>query len=639
MAVAALLAATAVHADDTERATNVIQLGTKDPTYGTLAPEGFGGFDFNRDFLRGFANDSALRDGHRDYGYLGPVSFTNVESIEVLKGPISALYGNGKPGGDLNTITKAADGSPIASASVALDSYGLLRAKIDTGGPLGSDAMYRFNAAESVGHSFRDEFWKRHAFVAPVLKARIDASTEVSLSAEFASVAQTWDINFLPDARLLSAPVQRFYGEPSNLLTLYAQTVRLSIDHAFNDTTSVRQAFFVQHATGGHHGANYDTYGFSAPDLISPDGTQVNRVFEQERDAHRFFVSQTELSTQAQFFGARHTLLAGVELARFSYDFSLSLGEMAPIAIDAPRYGATDPSSVTSMTEQSYGTQTQVLYVVDRIAIPRANLKALLGLRAERFTNYFQDELAGSPQVRESNVVLSPRVGLVWAVRPTLDAFASWTNSSRPQIGARSASGRLFRAEAGSQVEGGLQARGWDGAVANTLSLFSIRKRNVLTTDPSNPNFQIDSGQRTSRGIELDTSIDAKWASLNAGVSYTDAVVSHDESVPAGSRLAGVPRWAASLYGSMKLPGPVPGLSLSLGLYGQSAVQTALPNTPLQLPGYATTSLSLGYSAKPLTIQLDFSNAFNRRILKSDGYSVYPDEPRKLDLTLSYQFI
>lgn len=82
--------------DANERASAVIQVGTPSPTFGLLAPEGFGGFDFNRDFLRGFANESALRDGHRDYGYLGTTSFTNVESIEVFKGPASALFGNGK---------------------------------------------------------------------------------------------------------------------------------------------------------------------------------------------------------------------------------------------------------------------------------------------------------------------------------------------------------------------------------------------------------------------------------------------------------------------------------------------------------------------------------------------------------------
>ncbi len=61
--------------------------------------------------IRGFSGDENnptgyLVNGFNSRGYNGNRSTANIETIEVMKGPGSALYGQGEPGGTINIITK-----------------------------------------------------------------------------------------------------------------------------------------------------------------------------------------------------------------------------------------------------------------------------------------------------------------------------------------------------------------------------------------------------------------------------------------------------------------------------------------------------------------------------------------------------
>ena len=61
--------------------------------------------------IRGFSGDENnptgyLVHGFNSRGYNGNRSTANVQAIEVMKGPGSALYGQGEPGGTVNIVTK-----------------------------------------------------------------------------------------------------------------------------------------------------------------------------------------------------------------------------------------------------------------------------------------------------------------------------------------------------------------------------------------------------------------------------------------------------------------------------------------------------------------------------------------------------
>ena len=50
--------------------------------------------------------DPTLKDGFRIDQFLTMTEMANVERVEVLKGPVGALYGRNEPGGIVNVVTK-----------------------------------------------------------------------------------------------------------------------------------------------------------------------------------------------------------------------------------------------------------------------------------------------------------------------------------------------------------------------------------------------------------------------------------------------------------------------------------------------------------------------------------------------------
>jgi vitamin B12 transporter len=76
-------------------------------------------------------NDPSTSDGSID---LGAFSAGNIDRIEVLRGPQSALYGSDAMGGVLNIITKQGDSAPHGSASVEGGGYATAHSRVQESG-------------------------------------------------------------------------------------------------------------------------------------------------------------------------------------------------------------------------------------------------------------------------------------------------------------------------------------------------------------------------------------------------------------------------------------------------------------------------------------------------------------------------
>ena len=112
--------------------------------------------------LRGFTNNSTntLLNNITTDGLPGGASrfgsptTANVDRVEVLKGPVSVLYGSMNPGGIINIVTKQPQATPGHSLTTTLASFAGAQGKqsagdsvtIDSTGPLDADKhwLYRF---------------------------------------------------------------------------------------------------------------------------------------------------------------------------------------------------------------------------------------------------------------------------------------------------------------------------------------------------------------------------------------------------------------------------------------------------------------------------------------------------------------
>jgi len=112
----------------------------------------FKGGDFSYDgvLLRGFITDGTTtiyRNGLRVRRAVNEIA--NIQSIEVVKGPASVVYGRIEPGGLINLVTKRPLEAPYYSLNQQFGSFAFYRTTLDATGPLTQDnsLLYRLNLA------------------------------------------------------------------------------------------------------------------------------------------------------------------------------------------------------------------------------------------------------------------------------------------------------------------------------------------------------------------------------------------------------------------------------------------------------------------------------------------------------------
>ena len=184
-----------------------------------------------------------------------------------------------------------------------------------------------------------------------------------------------------------------------------------------------------------------------------------------------------------------------------------------------------------------------------------------------------------------------------------------------------------------------------------TLALYDLTRTNVLTDDPDNPNpqFDIQTGEQNSQGIELSVAgeILPGW-NITGGYAYTDAVITEDNEFDEGNRLNNAPENAVSLWttyeieqGSLKELGFPKGyrFAYGAGLFFVGERQGDLANS-FQLPSYTRTDTAIFYKRDKFRTSLNFRNLFDIDYFESsDGdLEVYPGDPFTVVGSLSYEF-
>lgn len=281
-------------------------------------------------------------------------------------------------------------------------------------------------------------------------------------------------------------------------------------------------------------------------------------------------------------------------------------------------------------------TEVLGIYVQDQITLAD-NLKFLLGGRLDIFTQDFRF-LANTDSA--SGEAFSPRVGIVYQPIEPISLYASYSHSFTPVTGTAFGGG-AFEPQRGTQYEIGLKAN-INEQLSATLALYDLTLSNVLTADPNNSGFSIQTGEQRSRGIELSIQgeILPGW-NIIAGYSYIDAEVTEDNSIPVGNQLAGVPENSFNLWTTYEIQsGDLEGLGAGLGLFFVGERQGNLNNS-FQIPEYLRTDAAIFYNRNQFRAAVNIRNLFN--IDYFDGFNsfgdiVYPGEPLTVQASVSWEF-
>ncbi|MFI7884128.1 TonB-dependent receptor, partial [Acinetobacter baumannii] len=135
--------------------------------------------------IRGFSaiTDNYV-DGIRDDAlYFRDMS--NVERIEVLKGPASVLYGRGSAGGLVNKINKKPMDQSLREVSLIGSTTGQRRAEVDVNEKVAENVKVRLTGAVEDADGYRDQAFLKRQAVAPSVQWDITDKTKLLLQADY----------------------------------------------------------------------------------------------------------------------------------------------------------------------------------------------------------------------------------------------------------------------------------------------------------------------------------------------------------------------------------------------------------------------------------------------------------------------
>lgn len=596
------------------------------------------GFGTNSGFVvRGFfANYEILRNGVRGEN---PGDLSNIERIEVLKGPISSLYGGtGAFAGNINVITKRPLEKFEAEVIAYAGSEDFYRIEGDIGGPLTGDGSVRFRlngAAESAG-SFR-EFVDSDKFVG--------------------SGSLEWDIGRDSTIRLDASYLNRRYSFDEGLPLLDGSlasgltTFDIPIERTFIDANAERADETYWNIGGEGNFALADgltlrvagLYTDYAIDIgssrvsgsVQADGRTVDRItFEGPQTSDRWAV-QTDLIYRTDAIGKETVFLVGYEHFEQRYDYDASsrtLGQLdllTGVRAAAPPGGLTPAFAGFSLYngDAVYGQVFSKL--TDRFSV-------LAGLRYDEQTN--DGQFNGVGQAISGSQV-SPRVGATYFLTDETILFGNWGKSFAPNF-AFDIDGDVFDSDQIRQIEVGLRQKLFDDRAMLTVAAFDIKRFNVVIPDINNFGQAVASGRQTSRGIEVDLTGEL-LPGLDAIVTYAynETRVAEPTDPSFGQQLAAAPKHNASAFVRYEFEeGPAAGLGFNAGIVFNSAIQASLPNT-IVIPSNVRLDLGASYRIKDdWRLGVNVNNVTNSRLYVTNLFALFPQAPRQVFVTLSRSF-
>lgn len=565
--------------------------------------------------IRGFtSNLNVFKNGFREDGKFAVQASrdtANIESIEVVKGPPSYLYGRADPGGVINQTTKAPLAHRYFSGEMNFGSYGFYRPTIDVGGPLNESGSLtsRLNAAYESADSYRNGVHTERLFIAPTLGWKLSSQTSLRWEGEYM-------YNRFPIDRGIVAlgngpapiPIGTFLGDPGRKSEINQGSTTLTLLHQFNDTFTWRSA--LRSAVSAQRYSSLESNVFDESTGILtlaryqiPTNTQSHYI---QNELHAAFSTGT----------VKHKALLGLELGREYYkerssgDFG-ELGSFINVFNPADRLFMNGP-----LTTYFNGKETNNalgLYFGDQISL-LPNLHMHAGGRFDVFeqnrVNHPDASLAEGNKEKQVNRAFSPSIGMTYQPWKPVAIFANYTRSFLPNSGGvRSVDGKLFRPESGEAYEGGLKLSTPDDQFRLTFTAFEITKKNVVTADITQApgsGFSMATGEQRSRGFEVDA-VGRLLPGLEiiGSYAYIDARITEDNTFVEGSRLINVPKHQASLWTTYTInDGTLKGLGASAGfrvfgqrnglLHCQDPV-VSFCQEPFNLPGYVTMDAAVYY--------------------------------------------
>ncbi|GAA4158875.1 TonB-dependent receptor [Shinella granuli] len=570
---------------------------------------------YNTNFIRGFVAEQYL-DGMTTYLQSGdPNAFSDVERIEVLKGPNAILYGGGVGaplGGVINVVSKIPTAEKFVEIGGTIGSDDYYAPFFDINQPLNSEGTVLFRGTGSYVKSASEVDvieTKRYSFN-PTLMLTNNDDTTVTIQGRVSRWQQP-EYQGLPITGTLTGPFRLdrdlFVGNP-DIPDSFSDTknVTLTLDHEFNDTWSSSTKLRYGKSAYEQRSQNFIS---NTPDAGASSWNLYNIAVDEERE--EFAISSHVVGDfSSEMFDNK--VVMGADYSRMSERATMYMDMMPAGTVDFLNPGGwPDYVKPTGIAMSDGDNVYQTLGAFAQLQSTYADrLHLLAGLRLSRLEIDQNSPTYGRTDITAKTKLL-PRVGAVFDITDEFSVFASYSEGMK---------GNPFYfysgpavPETSKQYEAGIKFD-LDYGFSGSAAVFQIERSNVPVTDPADPMMltSLAIGQQRSRGFdtELSWQPDEHWKVM-ANYAYVDAELTKDipGGASAGNKLNQIPRHSGGLWIDYSFgdDGPLSGWSTGAGIHAASGAPTDLMNI-YKTEAYITADAAIRYKHDGFSANLIVKN-------------------------------
>ena len=656
---------------------------------------------YNDFSIRGFRatgnrNSGNLLNGMRAQTSLWKQSsLANIERVEVIKGPASALFGNAAPGGVINRVTKKPLFENKNSITVGVGSWNTLKTYGDFTGPLNpkKTLLYRLNLGYEKTDSFRDLQGSESIIAAPSFSYIPNEKTHINVDFVYQNFNGKIDRgqSVPADGNVYSTPISRSLSAANDFLKENTLNTTIALTHKFSDHISLNAIYLnssysedmLEHTQANLYykqiGNGANAFRYADPNKVMMTANQRKRYFANNSFntyfnfnfntgilkhkllvGYDYFISEQKAgssSISAQgYLSKDKTKVIGT----YTTTANVLAGSVQTPTTNVPIFDLYDPIAGNAYKDISkyiwkqntlnpYEEYSHGVYVQEQIDI--SIVKLLIGLRQEWFTETLNKET--TKEISRQTSAFIPRVGLVVEASENINLYSTWVKGFQPQ-GANIQSdpdryGGPFDYMKSELYEVGLKTEWFNKRLSATLAIFKITQENSLEQSPKagKADWRVPVDEE-SNGFELDVAGQIlPNFSVVANYAYTDARIvklKEEGSIKdLNVQRPSTPRHAANLWtkyifenGSLKGLGAGIGVSYASERLGQVGRRA----TAASYPDYTLLNAVLYYKVKDVQLQLNVNNVLNRTYWISgyDNLRNFPGAPRNINASVTYRF-
>ena len=466
-----------------------------------------------------------------------------VESVEVLKGPSSLLYGAQEPGGIINMVTKKPKYDFTNEIWAGIGNRNYWNTGFDATGPIAESGFaYRF-----IFDTMQKDYWRefgeyKNVLFAPSLSYKGD---DYRINLAYAHTRSTDPIDrgmyLVPSTgKLLPIDKKRRLDEPFNKLKTKLDTLDVNFEKNLGENWLLKGAYAFSRSK--------HEYGHIRLMNVLNNGTATRRNEYYDGFIHRTHAGSLNLNGYVKTGEIEHNLLFGIdakEYYRYRPGGLKDTGNHLSINIYHPIYGRVGLPTARESSIQYQKLKTIGFYAQDSINLTE-NLIYSLGTRYEYYDQVARGTTSGPNSTDQQDGKFTWQTGLLYLLTPQWSVYTNYAQSFNPQMAMKGDIGDI-KPEEGKSVELGTKFQ--NDSITASAAVFNINKKNIMRTVSG---VSTPVGEARSRGFEFDfNGRVTQGLSVGASYAFTKTEVRKDSgafAVLVGKPLEATPKHQASLF-------------------------------------------------------------------------------------------